>query len=436
LKVAGFTDGTRNFDIRVRDVAAGTQVVLPGNAANGGGAITAHYVVIVTQNASATTAPTLAIDAMSRAVEVGQQAGFDIAASGTAPLSYVWQIAPPGSPGQWSDIPGATSPSYSIASPQLADSGTAFRCVVTNAFGNVTSAQAILTVVPRLDPAYSLVGYWPFDEPGGMTAFDASWNGRDGTLHGTTRRPGRVLGALDFNGTGDYVSSSHPGIGGAAPRTVSLWVRTTAASAGPAVAWGSDDAPGGKWYVSLNADPQQGAVGAVRTDVGGGHIVGTTDVADGRWHHLASVFAGANVADVRHYVDGVLDPASHVAPSAVNTVQGAQTVTIGAGLVGGTRIGFAGAIDEIRLDDRALTEALIAALAHPPPRIVPADLDRDGDVDQEDFGEFQACMSGSSKPRPAGCEAADQDNDMDVDEWDFQSFQACFGGPQEEPPCW
>lgn len=59
----------------------------------------------------------------------------------------------------------------------------------------------------------------------------------------------------------------------------------------------------------------------------------------------------------------------------------------------------------------------------------PADMDRDGDVDQCDFGAFQACMTGSAVPQadPA-CLKARLDNDEDVDLNDFAIFQACMSG--------
>jgi len=66
---------------------------------------------------------------------------------------------------------------------------------------------------------------------------------------------------------------------------------------------------------------------------------------------------------------------------------------------------------------------------------IQADQDRDGDVDQEDFGKFQACFSGHGVQYPAGCEDADFDLDGNVDENDLSVFQACMGGPNRPPGC-
>ncbi|HSW46481.1 MAG TPA: thrombospondin type 3 repeat-containing protein, partial [Phycisphaerae bacterium] len=61
---------------------------------------------------------------------------------------------------------------------------------------------------------------------------------------------------------------------------------------------------------------------------------------------------------------------------------------------------------------------------------IPGDFDRDGDVDMEDFGRFQACLSGSGVPQnnPA-CAAARFDVDTDVDQADKTKFLKCLTGP-------
>lgn len=65
-----------------------------------------------------------------------------------------------------------------------------------------------------------------------------------------------------------------------------------------------------------------------------------------------------------------------------------------------------------------------------PDRPDKGDLDNDKDVDQGDYGLFQACLSGNgiTQPDPA-CEYALLDDDDDVDADDFQIFMDCFTGP-------
>jgi hypothetical protein len=55
-----------------------------------------------------------------------------------------------------------------------------------------------------------LVGWWKFDEDSGSIAFDSSGNGYYGTLIGdSTWIIGRLDGALQFDGDGDYVTCGH-----------------------------------------------------------------------------------------------------------------------------------------------------------------------------------------------------------------------------------
>jgi LmbE family N-acetylglucosaminyl deacetylase len=60
----------------------------------------------------------------------------------------------------------------------------------------------------------------------------------------------------------------------------------------------------------------------------------------------------------------------------------------------------------------------------------PFDVDHDGDVDAEDFADFQACMTAPGVPTTVQCqEAHDNDGDADVDLEDFATLQVLFGGP-------
>ncbi|NLX12255.1 MAG: hypothetical protein GXY44_01195 [Phycisphaerales bacterium] len=66
-------------------------------------------------------------------------------------------------------------------------------------------------------------------------------------------------------------------------------------------------------------------------------------------------------------------------------------------------------------------------------RVVWADADGDGDVDQDDFAVFQKCYSGSGESypsEPAGCECLDVDGDGSIDASDYQEWEKCVTGPE------
>jgi len=72
-----------------------------------------------------------------------------------------------------------------------------------------------------------LVGYWAFEEGEGQTAYDASGNGNNGTLHnGPKWSQGKVGGALEFDGTDDYIDlNSHESTLLNPTFTISFWVK-------------------------------------------------------------------------------------------------------------------------------------------------------------------------------------------------------------------
>jgi len=85
--------------------------------------------------------PSITTQPVDQTVIQGQPATFSVAANGTAPLSFQWQK-------NQVNISGATTAGYTLTSAAFADNGAKFRCLVTNAFGNATSNEAALTVVP------------------------------------------------------------------------------------------------------------------------------------------------------------------------------------------------------------------------------------------------------------------------------------------------
>jgi hypothetical protein len=86
-----------------------------------------------------TDLPSITTQPSDQTVTQGQPATFQVAASGSTPLSYQWQR-------YTVNISGANAASYTLSNTALADNGAKFRCVVSNAFGTATSNEATLTV--------------------------------------------------------------------------------------------------------------------------------------------------------------------------------------------------------------------------------------------------------------------------------------------------
>ena len=62
------------------------------------------------------------------------------------------------------------------------------------------------------------------------------------------------------------------------------------------------------------------------------------------------------------------------------------------------------------------------------------DFDRDGDVDQSDFGHLQVCLTGELAPlTDPNCPDADLDADFHIDQGDLMLFLRCLSGPDVPP---
>lgn len=90
-------------------------------------------------------APTITSHPASQSVMPGASVTFSVRASGPGTLRYQWQR-------NLVNIAGATSPNYTIASVTESDNGAQFHAVVSNAYGNVTSNDATLTVSTNRAP--------------------------------------------------------------------------------------------------------------------------------------------------------------------------------------------------------------------------------------------------------------------------------------------
>jgi len=92
-----------------------------------------------------------------------------------------------------------------------------------------------------------------------------------------------------------------------------------------------------------------------------------------------------------------------------------------------------------------LGQSLVPTFSHTECPVPFADADEDGDVDQDDYGAFQACFTGMGGGVPEGCECFDRPEegyprgDHDIDQDDWGAFEACATGPAvrfdpENPP--
>lgn len=201
--------------------------------------------------------------------------------------------------------------------------------------------------------------------------------------HGQPTDPTLVDGpvgkSLTFDGDGISAVSNYPGVGGASARTVSFWIKLDPDVPGDPhnpngiIAWGSPQQTR-KWQISWNTRILEGAVGAPRVEFGNGYLIGSTDLRNGRWHHIAVVFLGGETTDiashVRFYVDGRLEKISGRRQQIIATDTTSESATP---LVLGRYLGtwnnresffyFQGTLDDVRVFEKALLPSQVVGLA-------------------------------------------------------------------------
>jgi len=210
-----------------------------------------------------------------------------------------------------------------------------------------------------------LVGMWSFNGPdmSGATAYDRSGQGNNGTLtNGPTPAIGKVGQALKFDGVDDYVNVGDPASGnldfGTGGFSVSVWVISRGyANIGSSMNTiiGKQQVTSTGWGIYINADNK------ARFNVLGAGLpnsaISNSAINNGQWHQIVGV--RQDNGSVKIYVDGVYNADG---TATTNSVSNALPLYIGNDNYSGSARVFSGFIDEVRVYNRALTEAEIKRL--------------------------------------------------------------------------
>ncbi len=202
------------------------------------------------------------------------------------------------------------------------------------------------------------IAHWKFDEGDGDIAYDSAGN-NDGILNGDPNWVAGQIGdyALDFDGSGDYVSIGNTVMHNLAKGTFTAWVFPADLSSicgGRNFAYiiGANNGTGGE--LGLRVDGDGGGWCSVRNNVPCGLLVipaGTFSV--GSWHHVVMTWDGSYW---KVYVNAV-EKAS--IPFSQGTSGASNTALIGKGWDG---CSWDGMIDDVRIYNRALSASEVEQL--------------------------------------------------------------------------
>ncbi len=162
-----------------------------------------------------------------------------------------------------------------------------------------------------------------FDESGGAFIEDSGYSMNydvdlvgDGELGRSPRRAAGHTGgglifqegeALEVNLARDFRLDM--------PHSVAFWVKLPpklgSSKKSQILQYGRD---GLSWNVQCNLESNRGRRGALRVECGDAYLVGSTEIADGNWHHVAYRYIGGETPDLASnlhlFIDGKLEPVS------------------------------------------------------------------------------------------------------------------------------
>ena len=192
-----------------------------------------------------------------------------------------------------------------------------------------------------------LIAHWRFDEGSGTIAADTSGNSNDGTLMGNPQWvTGKIGGALEFDGDGDYVDCGNDAIFDITEEiTLAIWVNANDMGNSQHNCWL------GKGDNTYAIKHQSGNFLEFFIYDGDWHSTEyTTNITalNGEWHHMAGTFDGS---ELKFYLDGE-EAANLVYSGTIGTTT--DDVTIGENSQATGRY-FDGMLDDPRIYNEAIS---------------------------------------------------------------------------------
>ncbi len=194
----------------------------------------------------------------------------------------------------------------------------------------------------------SLVGWWKLDETSGTVAADSSGNNHPGVLHGSPRWvSGKFGGGLQLDGTVDYVDTGYTQ--NLTRWTVCAWVTSPAAPANTFPSGPVHRENNYQFNWNHNVDSFRGSTALMVAGAWTPASFATLEA--NRWYYLTGIYDGSSL---KAFVNGDL-----ITSVSLTGTPNAENNSLKFGRSATAAQFFAGTLDDVRVYDRALSQAEI-----------------------------------------------------------------------------
>ncbi|MEU0536262.1 LamG-like jellyroll fold domain-containing protein [Amycolatopsis tolypomycina] len=216
-----------------------------------------------------------------------------------------------------------------------------------------TGAPVAGPSVPAGTPGIDGIAAYPFDENAGTVAADVVGD-HDATLvGGASWTAGKNGSALAVNGSGQFADTGAALLNTEGSYSAAAWVRFNAVGDGFQTVVSQDGPSNSAFFLQYSGADHRLAMSFVGT-----RALASTAPEPNRWYHVVGVRDAAS-GTLKLYVDGQLAATKSVCLGEAST---GHTV-IGRGKYGGNPVDFLnGAVDQVHVYDRALSDADVSAL--------------------------------------------------------------------------
>jgi hypothetical protein len=205
----------------------------------------------------------------------------------------------------------------------------------------------------QISSSKGLLAHWTFDE---CRASDATGHGHEGQIFGSSCVDGAHKKALFFDSTSSVVVRETPALDLTRSLTISCWLHPTRlqSNAFPTVlSKHRGVTPGAQYQLGL-ATTSKGSQLRFCSEPDTGCVIGNGYLTDEDWNHVVVTFDASNLS---YYINGAEDLQMR-APGRLRSYPAHLAI----GATSYNSWGFHGAIDEVRIYDRALSAAEVGRL--------------------------------------------------------------------------